>query len=152
MTTQETRMTIRKAISVSCPVEHAFATFTDRIATWWPLGTHSIGEERAQTCVFEGRVGGRLYEIWDDGTECDWGAVTAWEPPHRIVFSWQPNPESPAPTEVELCFAAEGDGTRVEVEHRGWERLGDRAAEAYESYDSGWSGVLSIFAKAAAGA
>ena len=101
--------------------------------------------------MFEGKAGGRLYEIWDDGTECDWGGVTVWEPPHRIVFWWQPNPDASAPTEVALRFAAESDGTRVELEHRGWERLGASATEAYESYDSGWGAVLPIYAKAASG-
>ena len=146
MSTRAAPMTVRKTISVTCSVDGAFTTFTEAIATWWPLGTHSVGEERAETAVFEGRVGGRIYEIWDDGTECDWGNVLAWEPPRRVVYSWQPNPESPAPTEVEVRFVADGDATRVEVEHRGWERLGDRAAEAYESYDSGWGVVLAAYA------
>ena len=74
-----------------------------------------------------------------------------WEPPQRIVFGWQANPDASAPTEVELRFAAESDGARVELEHRGWERLGASATEAYESYDSGWGAVLPIYAKAASG-
>jgi hypothetical protein len=100
-----------------------------------------------ETVVLEGRVGGRLYERWHDGGEVDWGRVLAWEPPARLVLSWSPTLERRPPTEVEVRFlAVEPDHTRVELEHRGWERLGDLAAQARSSYEGGWPGVLDAFA------
>ena len=151
MSTQTSGMTVRKEIIVACPAEHAFTTFTDGITSWWPLGRHSVGEARARSVVFEGRNGGRIYEVWDDGTECDWGSVLVWQPPRRIVFSWQPNRDRPAPTEVEVRFLPRGDTTRVELEHRAWERLGEAAAEARDGYDSGWDTVLGSYAEVAGG-
>jgi hypothetical protein len=78
MSTQTGDMTVHKAIRVACSAEHAFATFTEGITSWWPLATHSVGEARARSAVFETRVGGRLYEVWDDGTERDWASVLVW--------------------------------------------------------------------------
>jgi uncharacterized protein YndB with AHSA1/START domain len=77
--------------------------------------------------------------------------VTAWEPPRLVAFSWNPNPEAVAFTDVEVRFAQHGDATRVELEHRGWEQLGARATEAYASYSSagGWTLVVDCFAEAA---
>jgi uncharacterized protein YndB with AHSA1/START domain len=144
-------MVIRKAISLACPVERAFELFTSGISTWWPSRTHSVGEERVETVVFEERLGGRIYERWDDGTECDWGTVVVWDPPNRVVFSWQPNREQAGETEVEVRFAPEHDGTRVELDHRGWDRLGDEGNERHERYTSGWDRVLGAFADAARG-
>ena len=149
MSTEATDLTIRKTITVSRPIEDAFWLFTEGIGTWWPLATHSVGDERAETAVFEGRVGGRIYERWDDGTEAPWGEVLVWEPPRRVVYSWQPNPERPAPTEVEVRFLPEGDSTRVELEHRGWERMGADASEAMAGYDSGWPVVLASYVERA---
>jgi uncharacterized protein YndB with AHSA1/START domain len=100
--------------------------------------------------VLEDRVGGRLYERWHDGGEADWGQVLAWEPPTRLLLAWKPNPERPAPTEVEVRFlAVERGRTRVELEHRGWERLGDLAAQARDSYRDGWPTVLDAYAATA---
>ena len=97
--------------------------------TWWPLGTHSIsvgpdGEHPPEQVVFEQATGGRVYEIAQDGRECDWATILAYEPPHRIVLEWTVNPAAP-PTEVEVLFTPDGDGTIVEVEHRGWERYAE---------------------------
>src|SRR5215216_711074 len=89
----------------------------------------------------EAGVGGRLYERWHDGHEADWARVLAWEPPARLLLSWQPNPDRPAPTEVEVRFVPlEPDHTRVELEHRGWERLGDQGPESRAGYERGWPG------------
>jgi uncharacterized protein YndB with AHSA1/START domain len=140
---------VRKTIVADCSVEQAFAVFTDGISRWWPLTSHSVGQQRARTAVFEGRVGGRVFEVWDDGQERHWGEVLVWEPPSRVVFSWQPNPDRPAPTEVEVRFQRDGGSTRVEVEHRAWERLGEQAAEAHASYDTGWDAVLAAYAREA---
>jgi Activator of Hsp90 ATPase homolog 1-like protein len=119
MTDQATELRVRKSIALECTPEHAFATFTERIGSWWPLGTYSLGEERAVSVVVERRVGGRVYEVWGDGTEHAWTKVTAWDPPSRLAVSWSVNPDAAAPTTWEVRFAAEGDRTRVELEHWG---------------------------------
>jgi uncharacterized protein YndB with AHSA1/START domain len=138
------------AIDVRRGIEEAFQVFTAEIGAWWPVAAHSVEPDKVETVVLEGRVGGRLYERWHDGGEVDWGRVLAWEPPARLVLSWSPSLERRAATEVEVRFqAVEPDHTRVELEHRGWERLGDLAAQARSSYEGGWPGVLDAFAGAA---
>ena len=148
MSVDTSDLTVRKTINVACSVERAFETFTAGIAGWWPLATHSMGDEHAAAAVFEGSVGGRIYEVWDDGSEHEWGSVVLWEPPGRVVFSWNPNPNRTVFTEVEVRFAPEGDGTRVELEHRGWERLGDEATAVHGSYVTGWDTVLGHYRSA----
>jgi len=141
---------VRVAVEVRRGVEEAFRVFTTDIGAWWPLLGHSVAPDKVEAVVLEGRPGGRLYERWRDGGEADWARVLAWEPPARLVLAWRPNPERRAETEVEVRFVAvEADHTRVELEHRGWERLGDLAAEARASYDDGWPGVLDAYAGAA---
>jgi hypothetical protein len=130
-------------------VERAFQVFTEEVSGWWPFEGHSIGEDQVRAVVMEGRAGGRIYEVMDDGTESDWGAFTVWEPPDRIEFDWQPNPERPGPTYVIVTFTPDGDGTRVQLEHRRWEILGDGALESRASYRSGWHLVLGRFTEAA---
>lgn len=139
---QASELVLRKAISVACPVEDAFRLYTEGIATWWPLRTHSVAGEDAEICVLEPRLGGRLYERTSGGAEHEWGTVLVWEPPHRLVHSWHPGRDVTGAQEVEIRFAPEGAGTRVELVHTGWERLGDRAAAVFESYESGWDFVL----------
>ena len=95
MSTQATETgAIRHSITVDCPVEHAFSTFTERIHDWWPLETHSIevdeGGSTPETVIFDG-AGGRLYERTTKGEELEWAHVTAFEPPHRFVLSWNPS-------------------------------------------------------------
>jgi uncharacterized protein YndB with AHSA1/START domain len=146
---------IRRSVTVDCSVEHAFATFTERIHEWWPLGTHSIevGEDGSspQTVVFQGGAGGQIYERTTKGEELKWADVVAYEPPHRLVLSWNPSRDQEGPrTEIEVTFSDEGSRTRVDLEHRGWEKLGERAAEAREGYGSGWQSVLAAFAETAA--
>lgn len=131
-----------KELTVAAPVEKAWAVFTDEISSWWPSETHSIEPERVSEIVFEARPGGRIVERWDDGTEFSWGEVDLCEPPHRVRFSWHPQKEPGAATEVEVTFTATGNGTNVRLEHRGWERLGERAAGARADYDPGWDFVL----------
>ena len=148
---------LRKSVVVRRSPQEAFTLFTEGMATWWPLETHSIAvdEETGQgaaTVVFEPRAEGRVYEVMDDGTEAEWARVLTWQPPRRFVLAWKPNRRPTPPTELEVTFLPEGEGTRVELEHRGWERLGERAEEARAGYASGWPGTLERFAaRAAAG-
>ena len=142
---------VQVAIEVRRGIEEAFRVFTDEIAAWWPVAGHSVEPDRVEAVVLEGRPGGRLYERWHDGGEADWGRVVTWEPPRRLVLSWQPNPERPAATEVEVRFVAvEPDHTRVELEHRGWERLGARGPGWRDANRGGWEGVLPPYAAACA--
>jgi len=136
---------VRKSILVDAPVEQAFRVFTEGIATWWPLRTHSVAEERAETAVFEGGVGGRLYERTSDGKEHEWGRVLEWDPPRRIVYAWYPGRGDETSQEVEMHFTPTGEGTRVDLEHRGWERLGERGPEQRSNYDTGWDYVLGLY-------
>jgi uncharacterized protein YndB with AHSA1/START domain len=136
---------VRRSVEVTCAVEEAFRIFTEGVDDWWPLATHSVGQQKAATCYFEGQVGGRIYESTEDGSLNLWGTVTEWEPPNRVVFTWHPGREPATAQEVELRFIEEGSGTRVELEHRGWETLGDAAAETREGYHSGWEYVLNQF-------
>jgi uncharacterized protein YndB with AHSA1/START domain len=143
---------VRQSVRVRRPIESAFQLFTRDIGAWWPVETHHVGDGQVASVVFEGRPGGRIYERDRDGLTADWGRVLAWEPPSRVVFTWEPTAASRgAATEVEVRFVAEDAGmTRVEVEHRGWERLGDLVgAQARASYNSGWPGVMRLFAQAA---
>jgi uncharacterized protein YndB with AHSA1/START domain len=149
MTTQAADLTVRKTVTVAASVERAFEVFTEKIATWWPLDTHSIGQDRTQAVVVEGREGGRIYEVIEGRDEAYWATVTAWEPPRRLALSWKVNPNAAAPTEIEVRFTPEGDGTRVDLEHRGFERLGEDARDGSKSYDEGWNLVLGRYGKAA---
>lgn len=152
MSTQATNLVIRRSMTVERSPDEAFHLFTEGIATWWPLETHSIGKDGVppETVVLEGREGGRLYERMADGAESSWGEILAWEPSSRVVISWHVNPEWPAATEIEVRFSPEGDGTRVDFEHRGWERLGEQAEEARAGYTKGWESVLGRYLERAA--
>ena len=149
MTNQTAIEPVRKQIAVASDVETAFRTFTEDIAAWWPVAGHSKTGE-GSVPVFEGRAGGRMYERARDGQEHDWATILVYEPPHRVVLEWTVNSAAP-PTEVEVRFTPDGDGTRVELEHRGWERYESGGAKERGSYDSGWSKVLDRFGEAASG-
>jgi uncharacterized protein YndB with AHSA1/START domain len=133
---------VRKSVVVRCTVAEAFRLFTEEIESWWPLATHSVGLEGAVGCFFEGHEGGRIYETDGDGAIHLWGMVTVWEPPARVVFSWHPGRDAATAQEVELRFGKTEDGTLVELEHRDWEVLGEKAAETRSGYDQGWVLVL----------
>jgi hypothetical protein len=145
MTAESLFEPVRKSIEVACGPAAAFRLFTEEIDSWWPLATHSVAGETSVACFFEGREGGRIYETSEDGTTHLWGTVTIWEPSARVVFSWHPGREADTAQEVELRFIGIASGTRVELEHRGWEVLGDRAEETREGYENGWVPVLESF-------
>ena len=142
---------VRKEIQVSLSPEAAFRLFTDGIARWWPLRSHSVGEEKAESCVFEGRVGGRIYEIMQGGRQAEWGRVLSYEPPRRVVFSWYPGRTQATAQEVTLTFTPVEAGTLVELVHRGWETLGEKAQEMRRGYHTGWDTVLDEFRQHASG-
>ena len=142
---QSTIQPVRRAVTVERPVEDAFRVFTEGLGAWWPVATHSIAKDAVETVVMESCAGGRLYERTADGAENDWGRMLVWEPPRRVAFEWH---ITGTPTEVEVRFTAEGDRTRVDLEHRGFERLED-GAERRQSYNDGWVTVLDRYAAAA---
>jgi uncharacterized protein YndB with AHSA1/START domain len=148
---------VRKVSMVAAPPVVAWRVFTERMGTWWPLAVYKIGKVNAVDAVIEPRVGGRWYERGDDGSTCDWGSVLVWEPPSRLVLSWdvsadwQYDPE--LKTEIEIRFIAVGeDGTRVELEHRKLDRYGARRDEMRRIFDTegDWGRLLAMFAARAA--
>lgn len=149
MTQETSERVVEKSVTVSVPVERAFEVFTAEIGTWWPLRTHAVDTERSETVVMEGRVGGRLFERTPTGEEHVWGTLVAWEPPNRIVYSWHPGRGEETAQEVEITFSPEAEGTRVDIRHYGWEKLGDRLEETIASYNEGWDKVIAVYARAA---
>jgi uncharacterized protein YndB with AHSA1/START domain len=142
-----------KVVTVKAPLAVAWRVFTEEMGTWWPLTTHKIGTARAVDAVIEPRVGGRWYERGDDGSTCDWGRVLSWEPPTRLVLSWEITADwkhdPDLKTEVEVRFVAEGkNSTRVDLEHRRLDLYGARRDEMRGIFDSktGWKGLLEGFA------
>ncbi len=138
---------IRLSVKVKATPERAFAAFTTNMGTWWPVASHSICEDPATEVVFEERVGGRVYERSPHGREQLWAEVLVWEPPHRLVLAWRPNPAPGPRTEVEVTFHRQENETRVDLEHRAWERFGSVAEEHRGGYasDDGWAAVLRDF-------
>jgi uncharacterized protein YndB with AHSA1/START domain len=144
---------VRKSIRVRADVAHAFDVFTAGIDRWWPR-THHIGQSPMTRIIVEPRAGGRCYSEQEDGTDCDWGSVLAWEPPHRVVLAWQITsawryePDLARSSEVEVRFTPEADGmTRVDLEHRHLERHGPGAEEMRAGVDApgGWGNLLELF-------
>jgi uncharacterized protein YndB with AHSA1/START domain len=133
---------IHLAFEVECPVDHAFDVWTGRIAQWWPLD-HTVSAEDGLTVVLEGRPGGRIFERRVGGQEHDWGEVTIWEPPTRFGYTWHLKRDRSDATDVEIRFVPRADGaTRVEIEHRGWERLGAGGEDWRDRNYGGWSTLL----------
>ena len=133
---------VRKTVIVQCAIQDAFRIFTDDLASWWPLDTHSVGRDSAATCGVEGHVGGRLYERFKDGKESLWGEVLRWDPPHVLEFTWHPGREPDSGQTVEVTFTTTDEGTRIDLTHSGWESLGERAMETRQNYDGGWDIVF----------
>lgn len=138
---------IRRSVRVSWDPDTAFRRFTEEFGAWWPASTHSIGGPRLLRVVFECRVGGLIYEELKDGRRFQWGRVVAWEPPHRVAFTWHPSHEESKAQDVEVTFRPDGTGTNVELGSAGWERFGARARIARRGYDLGWRGILDVFAR-----
>jgi uncharacterized protein YndB with AHSA1/START domain len=154
MTTNATTITpVRKTITVKASLEHAFQVFTEGVDTWWPR-SHHIGKAPMKKCIIEGHAGGRCYSEHTDGSECDWGLVLVWEPPHRLVMAWQISPawghepDLAKSSEVEVRFTSEADGsTRVDLEHRHLDRMGEGGAAMRAAVDgsNGWGTLLDLF-------
>ncbi len=136
---------VRKTITVDCVVDEAFRVFTTDAISWWPLDSHSINGDKVTKIVFEEREGGEIYELTADGTKSHWASVLEFEPPNRIVLAWNILERDSSPTEVEVRFTPEGDTTRVDLEHRGWEAVTEDRETERDNYDTGWSHVLGFY-------
>jgi uncharacterized protein YndB with AHSA1/START domain len=155
---QATITPVRYSVAVPISAERAFTLFTEGFNSWW-IG-HHIGQAALAEAILEPHVDGRWYERDVDGTECDWGKVLVFDPPGRLVVTWQLNcrfeydPDLSHASEVEVLFTEEDGLTRVDLEHRYIERLGAGGEElaAGVSGDGGWPGILELYAKAAAAA
>ena len=142
---------VRKQLVVKASQSRAFAVFTSEMSRWWPA-THSILKSPLKQCIVEPRVGGRWYAIGEDGSTCQTGYVIDWRPPQAVVLAWQINAQwqydPDLITEVDVKFIAESDtSTRIELEHRCLERMGENAGKARNAVDSpgGWSAILEAF-------
>ena len=129
---------------MACGIDHAFATWTQRIATWWP-DDHTVSGAPASV-VIEGLVGGRIYERTPNGDEYDWGVVTAWRPPELIAYRWYLGVGADQATDVTIRFVRlHAEETRVEIEQSGWERLGAAAVELRDRNRGGWESLMPHF-------
>jgi uncharacterized protein YndB with AHSA1/START domain len=146
---------VRKEVTVNASREVAWRVFTEKLGTWWPLAHYKIGKAKAVDAFIEPRVGGRWYERGEDGSTCDWGTVLAWEPPGRLLLSWDITADwqydPTLKTEVEVRFVAESPArTRVELVHRRLDRYGARREQMRNIFDNeGWSRLLDMFGRAA---
>ncbi|MHB8618961.1 MAG: SRPBCC domain-containing protein [Chloroflexota bacterium] len=140
----EATMVISKSVHVRRSPEDAFRLFVDEMGKWWPLhtGQYTYGGDRAQDVFLEAHVGGRFYERFKDGEEFVVGHVTTCDRPNRIAFTWTAGENGD--TGVEVTFSPDGDGTRVDLEHRAIEKMGDMA----QGLDKGWDDVLGYFVRA----
>jgi uncharacterized protein YndB with AHSA1/START domain len=155
MTTQATDTATRHSIVVEAPIERAFSVFTDGFGSFKPREHNMLQVDIAET-VFETHVGGNIYDRGVDGSECRWARVLAFEPPNRVVFSWdispqwQIEPDLDKTSEVEVRFIAEApDRTRVELEHRNLDRHGPgwEAERDGVGGEQGWQLYLDRFAE-----
>ena len=133
---------LRKTIVVRRTPAESFEVFTARFGAWWPRDRFSLHQADSASCGIEPRAGGEVWEIAADGRREVWGTVIAWEPPHRFCMTWHPGRAPDTAQEVELRFVAVPEGTRVELEHRGWAKLGAEAAASREAYENGWAVVF----------
>jgi uncharacterized protein YndB with AHSA1/START domain len=143
------------AVEVPCAPETAFDVFTRDIGAWWKRDTRYWNDAaRGLELRFEPQPGGRLIEVHDreTGEGFEIGHVLAWEPGKRLVFTWrQDDWSSSESTVVEVRFEAVSGGTRVTVEHGGWEGVGSVAPGLAEGYGQGWAELLGFYTEAVSG-
>jgi uncharacterized protein YndB with AHSA1/START domain len=146
--------TIHKEIFVNASQAHAFKVFAEQFSTWWPA-SHHIGASELDRVIIEPQPGGRWYERGTDGVETMWGKVLAYEPPSRLLLTWQISEQwsydQALVTEVAVTFASQNGGTLVTLEHRNLDRYG-AVAEAHKAGldgEGGWGALMQMFATAA---
>jgi uncharacterized protein YndB with AHSA1/START domain len=139
-----------KTVFVPLAPAEAFRLFTEGYGRWWPIASHSVGEEQAAACALECFPAGRIYETLTDGRQVEWGQVLEWQPPTRLVFSWRPGRAPDTAQQVEVVFTSHPHGSTLTLTHSGWELLGEQAAAVRPGYDTGWDYVLSCYTTLAA--
>ncbi len=156
MTTQAPEP-VRVSVRVSPPPDEAFTLFAERFGSWWPR-EYTWAQDTLQRIGLEPRAGGRCYEIGPHEFHSDWGRVLIYDRPSRLVLAWQisprraPEPNPAQASEVEVRFTpSEGGGTRIVIEHRGFERHGPEGAAYRDALASiqGWPWILEQYAAAA---
>jgi uncharacterized protein YndB with AHSA1/START domain len=140
---------VQARIVVPGSEDRAFEIFTARFTEWWPLATHSVYGKDAQSCVFEARPGGRIYERTADGREATWGEVLEVSEPGSVRFSWHPGRDAETAQEVTVQFQAMMFGTTVSLQHGNWEKAGENHKDLRSRYERDWPGVLGAFAAVA---
>jgi uncharacterized protein YndB with AHSA1/START domain len=140
-------------VVVDVPIEHAFRVFTEDMTAWWPRD-HHIGAVAMAAAVLEPRIGGRWYEVGDDGSDCQWGIVLAWDPPRHVALSWhldgdfRYDPDARASSRVDVRFRPEGEAsTRVELTHSELDRHGPswQRLRGSVSGPGGWPAILARY-------
>jgi uncharacterized protein YndB with AHSA1/START domain len=126
-------------VRIAAVPEAVFRAFVQDFGRWWPLATHSIGQAEALMAAVEPRLGGRVFERTKSGAEHLWGAVTLWDPPRRIAFTWHVGRPPSDEQIVEVNFAPDGAGCLVRLVHRGWAA---GAEERRGNYQQGWTAIL----------
>jgi uncharacterized protein YndB with AHSA1/START domain len=142
---------IRKSVDVPLPPEAAFTVFTQDISRWWPVGKkYAVFGDESSECGIQPFVGGDIFELSTRGERCVWGRVLAWDPGRLLRFSWFPGRSHDTAQTVEISFSPVSAGTRIDLEHRDWQTLGDRAADVRSGYGAGWDEVLRLLVSFAA--
>jgi hypothetical protein len=139
---------LRLSYEIACAREHAFGVWTERIGSWWPRD-HTVSGDPATMVVLEPRDGGRIYERTTDGDEIDWGEITEWDAPRRLAYLWHLGRNRSDATDVVIDFVElESGGTRVDITHTGWERVGAHAESWRDANVGGWNGLVPHFLEA----
>lgn len=150
--TIEQEIVVTKTVHVNAPLAVAFDVFVDQ--RWWPVDTHHLAEPPGTEVVLEPFEGGRWFERAADGAETDWGTVLSWQPPYRLVLTWQVSPDwtfehdPDRGSQIEVTFTPEGrSATRVELTHRHLERYGPQAERMRRILDDKGGEPLKSFAR-----
>lgn len=146
MTQSATAAPVMRTTHVRCTPDHAFAVFTEQIGQWWPTEPHSMYGPDSTGPNFED---GKIVERASDGRSTIWGEVLTWEPPEKFSVTWQLGGADDKQTVVTVYFRPDGNGTRVDLEHVGWEVYGDEAEAMRTGYNNGWVEVVEAFAQKA---
>ena len=145
MSNTDSEHTVIKSIVVAQSIDVTFRIWTEQIHAWWPTGHSLSGDPQTRVCI-EGQRGGRFYERTSDGVEYEWGSIVVWEPPHHIIFTWYLGSNQELPTKVEVRFTALDDSqTRIDLEHRGPELIGELWWQRQAIFHASWDTILARF-------
>ncbi|MDX1521856.1 MAG: SRPBCC domain-containing protein [Anaerolineae bacterium] len=139
---------ITKSITVQRGVDMAFRIWTERIDLWWPRN-HALSGDLNTQVFLEGKVGGRFFERTSDGHEIEWGEVAEWQPPHHFAYHWYGGSSIEQPSRVVVRFTPLAENqTRVDIEHRGPEYIGELWGRTSPGFNAAWDHLLPCFSQA----